>query len=66
MSVCCGFCAIGQHEHCTGLLRTEYAFCACWTRQHAAKPDATDPVVRARNEAIYLEHVRNTLHAGET
>lgn len=65
MSLCCGPCAIGKCERCTGLLRTEFAFCACWTRQHQAKPGADDPAVRAKNDAIYCEHVRQTLHAGE-
>lgn len=65
MSMCCGPCAFGQHHGCTGLLRTEYGFCACATRQHQPKPDADDPAVRARNEAIYIAHARNTLHAGE-
>jgi hypothetical protein len=65
VSLCCGFCAVGQHERCTGMLRTQYGFCACWTRQHQPKPDADDPAVRARNDAVYLEYVRQTLNAGE-
>lgn len=65
MSLVCGPCAVGQHAGCTGLLRTEHGFCACWTRQHQPKPDADDPIVRARNDAIYLAHIRATLHAGE-
>lgn len=65
MSLICGPCAVGRHTGCTGFLRTELAFCPCATRDHADKPPADHPSVLERNEAILLEHVRQTLHAGE-
>lgn len=65
MSLCCGPCAVGQHERCSGFLRTEFGFCACHLRWHEPKPNGDDPAVRAKNEAIYLAHIRATLHGGE-
>lgn len=65
MSLICGPCAIQQHHKCTGLLRTEFGFCACADRQHADKPAGDDLVVRKKNEAIILAHVSATLHGGE-
>lgn len=65
MSLCCGFCAVGRHHECSGFLRTEFGFCSCATRDHQPKPSVEDPIVRARNEAIYLETIRHSLHAGE-
>lgn len=30
----CGWCGVGLHTQCTGLLHTELGFCACADRHH--------------------------------
>lgn len=30
----CGHCGVSKHEHCNGLLKTSFGFCACADRGH--------------------------------
>jgi hypothetical protein len=57
----CGPCAIQKHQRCSGLLRTEFGFCACSDRGHLAE-DASDDdkAVESRVNCFPSERARGS------